>query len=124
MKYLIIAAVLCIFVGVSDALWCYKCSGSGCETPDTTVEGVYITECDDYTSLCFKQTITHYGESMYARGCTSRKSDCQPGCQGEPDNQLCESCCFSNLCNRSATVHVNLVLLVTTFLIGALLLRC
>nr|XP_054756901.1 uncharacterized protein LOC129262966 [Lytechinus pictus] len=119
MKYLIIAAVLCITIGVSDALWCYKCSGANCATPNTLEDGVYITECDDYTSLCFSQKVSHYGNVHYSRGCTARKTECQPTCHGEPDHQLCESCCFANLCNGSAPVRINLTLLITTFLIGA-----
>ncbi|XP_072162834.1 uncharacterized protein [Diadema setosum] len=111
MKYIILGVVFCIAVGVTDALWCFKCSGSECETPDTNVEGVYITECSSYDSICYKQVITNYGVPTYSRGCKLRKSDCQPVCLGEPDHEVCEICCDSNLCNSAGAVRVNYILI-------------
>ncbi|XP_071852721.1 uncharacterized protein [Apostichopus japonicus] len=126
MKLYIIAALSLVFIVSCEAkirsLWCYKCMGEQCNSPvDSTKNDVFITECDK--GICYTQETINEGILVTTRGCYMRRSECVPGCRGIETHQNCEKCCEQNLCNSARSMTFNLFALITSLVIGAMLMR-
>lgn len=54
-----------------------------------------------------RQVMQIEGSTIYARGCTERKTECQNLCYNGENYEICESCCFANLCNSARPLTPN-----------------
>ncbi|XP_022096414.1 uncharacterized protein LOC110982368 [Acanthaster planci] len=126
MKKIIGIVVFLTCIGLSHAVTCYVCSGTGqCADPfDPSAPGIIAYECS-YGYICAKISVVGPGQldQGVTRGCASRGT-CEKG--GIVDDCIKEyygnqravgCCCTTSLCNAAIANEVNLVTIVAMLVV-------
>ncbi|XP_077864449.1 uncharacterized protein LOC144349969 [Saccoglossus kowalevskii] len=115
MHYLLTAAMVMFSARAVHQLECYTCvyesGGSGNDTCANGDNSDWQTQLCDANSVCaIRFSNDEDIDTMFARGCLV---NCQEGCVSSNDNEICYSCCDSDLCNGISNTSASVLLVIT-----------